>query len=194
MNKIFKMTATIATAVSLTACLVPEKFEASIKVKPDGGYTYKYDGTAVHYLAAATIKEKGSLQEKDEAGLKREAEKAAKAPGVKKMAYEGEGRFDIQIDQELKAGQQINTLKIFTITRDKDGAFVITSPKMKDKDREQLKALGIKVDGKVEVFLPSNAKVLANNASSTPGMFSKAYSWKIGAVDDQPSIRFTLTQ
>lgn len=181
-------------ALGLTACLVPEKFEASIRFKPDGGYTYEYDGTAVHFLAAAAIKEKGRLPEKDEAGLKREAEKAAKAPGVKKMAYKGEGRFDVRIEQDLKPGQQVSTLKMFTITRDKDGAFVVASPAMKDKDRDQLRSLGIKVAGTAEVFLPGNAKVLTHNATGTPGLFSKSYSWKIGAVDDQPSIRFMLPQ
>ena len=82
MSRIIRLAATAVAALSLTACLVPEKFEASISFKPDGAYTYKYDGTAVHFLAAAAIKEKGRLPEKDEAGLKREAENAAKTPGV----------------------------------------------------------------------------------------------------------------
>lgn len=194
MSRIIRLAATAVAALSLTACLVPEKFEASISFKPDGAYTYKYDGTAVHFLAAAAIKEKGRLPEKDEAGLKREAENAAKTPGVKKMAYMGEGRFDVRIEQDFKPGQQVNTLKIFTVTRDKDGVFAVASPSMKDKDRDQLRSLGIKVKGKAEVFLPSNAKVLTHNASGTPGLFSKSYSWNIGAVDDQPSIRFTLSQ
>ena len=129
-----------------------------------------------------------------QAYLKREAEKASKAPGVKKMAYKGDGRFDVRIEQDLKLGQQVSTLKMFTITRDKDGAFVVASPSMKNKDRDQLRSLGIKVAGKAEVFLPSNAKVLAHNATGTPGLFSKSYSWKIGAMDDQPSIKFTLSQ
>ncbi len=194
MNCIIRLAATAIAALSLSACLVPEKFEASISFKSDGAYTYKYDGTAVHFLAVAAIKEKGRLPEKDEAGLKREAENAGKTPGVKKMAYTGEGRFDVRIEQDLKPGQQVNTLKIFTITRDKDGVFAVASPSMKEKDRDQLRSLGIKVKGKAAVFLPSNAKVLEHNATGTPGLFSKSYSWNIGAVDDQPSIKFTLSQ
>jgi hypothetical protein len=65
---------------------------------------------------------------------------------------------------------------------------------MKPKDRDQLKAVGIKVNGTAEVFLPSNAKVLKHNATGTPGLFSKSYSWKIGGIDDQPAIEFTLAQ
>ncbi len=67
------------SALCLTACLVPEKFTASFQVKPDGDYIYKYDGTAVHYLAAYSIKQVGSLTPKEEAGLKVDADKMAKA-------------------------------------------------------------------------------------------------------------------
>ncbi len=194
MKRLFGAIACAAACAALSGCLVPEKFQASVQFQPDGGYTYKYDGTAVHFLAATAIKEKGSLPDKDEAGLEREAEKASRAPGVKKMAYRGQGRYDVQIEQDLKPGQQVNTLKLFTITREKDGTFVVASPAMKDKDRENLLSLGIKVDGTAEVVLPANAKVLSHNANKTPGVFSKAYAWKIGSLDAKPTIRFSLGQ
>jgi hypothetical protein len=189
-----RLAITALVALSLSACLLPEKFEASVRFKPDGGYTYKYDGTAVHFLAAAAIKEKGRLPAKDEESLNREAEKAAKAPGVQKMAYTGSGRYDVRIEEDVKPGRQVSTLKIFNITRDKDGTFTLAVPPMKDKDRDQLRSFGIKVGGKAEVFLPGNATVLEHNASGTPGLLSKSYSWNIGAVDDRPMIRFTLAQ
>jgi len=194
MTRIARLAIIVIAALSLAACLLPEKFEASVRFKPDGGYTYKYDGTAVHFMAAARIKEKGSLSAKEEDDLRRDAEKSAKTPGTKKVVYTGNGRYDVRIEEDLKPGQQVHTLKIFTITRDKEGAFVLAVPPMKEKDRDQLRSLGIKIDGKAEVFLPSNAKVLEHNASGTPGLLSKSYSWKIGAVDDRPTIRFILAQ
>lgn len=194
MKRLFGAVACAAACAALSGCLVPEKFQASVQFKPDGGYTYKYNGTAVHFLAAAAIKEKGSLPAKDEAGLEREAEKAARAPGVKKIAYTGQGRYEVQIEQDLKPGQQVSTLKLFTITREKDGSFVIAAPAMKDKDRDNLLSLGIKVAGTAEVALPANAKVLSHNADKTPGVFSKAYTWKIGSLDAKPTIRFSLGQ
>lgn len=194
MIKFSRLVAMSAVALGLTGCLLPEKFKASVIFKPDGGYTYKYEGTAVHFLAVAAIKDKGSLPVKDEDGLKREAEKASKASGVRKMIYTGNGRFDVEIDEDVKAGRQVRTLKIFNITRDKDGVFLLAVPPMKENDRDQLRSFGIKVNGKAEVFLPANAKVLEHNATGTPGLLSKSYSWKIGAVDDRPMIRFTLSQ
>lgn len=83
-------------------------------------------------------------------------------------------------------------MKVFSVTQGKDGVFTIAPTNMRPKDRDQLKALNIKINGKADVYLPENAKVINHNASSTPGLFSKAYAWKIGSMDEQPSIRFTL--
>jgi hypothetical protein len=193
MRRVFGMSFGLVAALSLAACLVPEKFEASVRVQPDGAYTYKYDGTAVHVFAAAAIKENGRLPKNDEAAIQREVENSTKAPGVKKMVYTGDGRFDVHIEQNLKAGEQVKILKIFNITRDKDGVFTIGPPAMKQQERAQLMSVGIKVSGKAEVFLPGNATVLSHNASGTPGFFSKSYSWDIGGVDSQPLIKFKLS-
>ena len=193
MFRIVRLGAVMALALGLAACLVPEKFETSVRFQPDGGYVYRYDGTAAHLLAVAAIKEKGSLPAKDEDGLKREAEKAMKSPAVKKMAYTGQGRYEVHIEEEVKPGQQVRTLKIFNVRRDKDGAFVLSVPPTKDKDREQLRSFNIRMDGKAEFFLPGNANVLEHNASGTPGLLSKSYTWKIGAADVQPMMRFTLS-
>lgn len=194
MKRLFGAVVCAAACAALSGCLVPEKFQTSVQFKNDGGYTYKYEGTVVHYLAAAAIKEKGSLLPKDEAVLEREAEKASRAPGVKRMTYAGQGRYDVRIEQDLKPGQQVDTLKLFTITREKDGTFVVATPAIKEKDRANLLSLGIKVDGTAEVTLPGKAQVLSHNASKTPGLFSKSYAWKIGSLDDRPTIRFTMAR
>lgn len=99
-----------------------------------------------------------------------------------------------RIEKDVKPGRQVSTLKIFNITRDKNGTFTLAVPTMKDKDRDQLRSFGIKADGRAVVFLPRNAKVLEHNAIGKPGLLSKSCSWKIGAVDDRPVIRFTQAQ
>lgn len=180
------------TVISLIGCLVPEKFSASVNVKPDGSYTYKYDGTATHALAVATLKKQGSLSANDEAGLKQEEQKAAKAPGVRKFKYLGAGRYEVTIEQDLTPGQPAALMQVISVTKDKDNVFTVAPAEMKQKDKNTLKDLGIKVDGKAEVYLPSNAKVISQNASGTPSLFSKAYTWNIGAMDQQPSIKFRL--
>ena len=184
--------AAASLCATMTGCLAPEKFTASLNVAPDGSSEYRYEGTAVHILAAAAIQKQGSLSAKDEAGLQADAAKSAKAPGVKDMRYLGSGRYQLVIDESLRKGQQATALKLFTMTQAKDGTYTISGPIMKAQDVAQLQTLAIKVDGKAEVTLPPNAKVLSQNATSTPGVFSKTYVWKIGSPADKPQITFTL--
>jgi len=192
MKNAIRWAAAASACVLMTGCLAPEKFTASLNVAPDGSSEYRYEGTAVHVLAAAALQKQGSLSAKDEAGLQAEAAKSAKAPGVKDIRYLGSGRYQLVIDEALRKGQQATLLKLFTMMQAKDGTYTITGPIMKPQDVAQLQSLAIKVDGKVEVTLPPNARVLTQNASSTPGVFSKAYGWKIGSPTDKPQITFTL--
>lgn len=177
----------------LLGCLVPEKFEAAIDVRPDGSYSYKYAGTAIHALAAAQLAKTGKLTDKDEAQLKSDADKATRqGHGFRKLDYLGRGKYNVQVEEERKLGQQIESLKILSVTKEKDGAIVIAGQVLKPKDQSELATLGVKIDGSLAVRLPANAKVLETNATGTPGLLSKAYSWKIGSVDQRPSIKFVL--
>lgn len=187
--------ATVTVLVgSLTGCLVPESFKASVDVRADGSYVYRYDGTATHVLAAMQIKEKGALTPKDEAAMKAEADKGAKSPGIKTLNYLGAGRFQVLTEEELRPepGKAKPLMAMITIRKEADGSYLATSPEVKAKDLAELKSLGIKVNGTLQITLPSGAQVLSNNADSTPGLFSKAYSWKIGSPDVRPQLRYRL--
>jgi len=163
MNRLARSVAAAATALGLSACLAPEKFEASVRFKPDGGFNYQYEGTVAHVLAASAIKQRGRLTAQEEEGLKREVEMGApNSPGFKRIVYQGNARYDVRVDEDVKPGGQVDALKIFTVTQDKDKAYTLAVPPIKDKDREQLRALGIKVDGKFEVRKrPANPSCLS---------------------------------
>ncbi len=194
MKKIFQFIASLSIAVFLTGCLVPEKFSASVAMKSDGSYTYKYDGIAIHILAAEAIRKQGSLSAKDETALKLEAEKASKDKGVRKIGYLGSGKYDLSIEREMQIGPHSGIMNVISVTKSKDGIITIAPVDLKSNDRNRLKQLNINVNGTAEVRLPSNAKVISHNATGTPGLLSKAYTWKIGAIDQQPNIKFTLSQ
>jgi hypothetical protein len=83
-------------------------------------------------------------------------------------------------------------MPLVTVRRLPNGSIELSSGGLKQKDKEELKQLGVKIDGTLEVRLPGNAKVLSHNATSAPGLFSKAYQWKIGSVEDQPTLKFEL--
>ncbi len=193
MRKIFVAMSLACTAL-LSGCLVPERFSAKINVQPDASYTFQYSGTAVHALAAAQIKKAGSLSEKDQNGLKMEAEKLSKRPDIRRAEYKGDGRYELEIESKKKAGESLRMLDIFTVSTDNNGIMTITSNEIKDKEKRDLEQIGIKIDGTLEVRLPKNAEVISQNATSTPtffGMFG-TYSWKIGRVDQRPILKVKL--
>ncbi|WP_241821283.1 hypothetical protein [Herbaspirillum sp. C7C8] len=183
-----------ASAVLLTGCLIPESFKAKADFASNGDYTFSYDGTAVHAMAAAEEKQKGSLREKDEEGLKSEAIKMKKDPMVQSAEYLGHGRYQLKLLAKKKAGENLKMMDIFSVTHGKDGVITISSPKLAAKDVQELSKLGIKIDGTLEVILPKNATIISHNATSEPKFFGLfgTYSWKIGSLDQRPEMKITL--
>lgn len=196
MRKAFHLVAVFAACSLLAGCLVPEKFTASVQVNPDASYLYRYQGTAVHAMAAMAIKS-GRFGAKDDEVLKKEAAQANRKDnpdGVRKFDYLGKGRYEVQLEQLRKPGQvrASETLDLVKLTKEKDDSYTLASPELKEKERRELGQLGIKIDGKLEVILPPKAEVISHNATGTPGWFSKTYTWKIGGLDQRPTIRFRL--
>lgn len=179
----------VASVVLLTGCLVPERFSARVDVQSDAGYTFRYSGTAVHALAAAQIKQGASLSEKDEKGLRFEAEKLSKNADVRKATYKGDGRYELEIEATRKAGQLLKMLDIFSVQTDKDGIMTIASSEINEKGKRDLAQLGITINGTLEVSIPKNAEVISHNATSTPTLGFGSYSWKVGRIDQRPMMK-----
>lgn len=186
------LAAAIAPVLLLTGCLVPERFSAKVDVQSDAGYTFRYSGTALHALAAAQIKQAGSLSAKDEKGLKSEAEKLSKNADVQKATYKGEGRYELEIEATRKAGQSLQMLDIFSVRTDKDGVMTIASSEINAKGKRELEQLGITINGSLEVHVPKNAEIISHNATSTPTFGFGSYSWKVGRIDQRPMMKVRL--
>eukprot|EP01037_Dinobryon_pediforme_P019006 gene19006-19351_t len=188
------VTALIAAAVLLTACLVPEKFTAKANFQPDGSYSFSYVGTVIHAMAAMQLAKVGKLAPKDEAALEREAADMKRNPDVQSVSYKGNGRYELTLQAKRNKGQALDLLSIVSIHTDKDGVTTISSAEVNEKGKKDLSQLGIKVDGTLEVTLPKNAEIISHNATSTPMLFGLvgAYSWKIGSVEQRPMMKFRL--
>lgn len=188
------MAAFAASAVLLTGCLIPESFKAKADFAANGDYTFAYDGTAVHAMAAAEEKQTGSIRPKDEEGLKAEAVKMKKDPTVQSAEYLGHGRYQLKLLAKKKAGENLRMMDIFSVTQAKDGVITISSPKLAAKDVQELSKLGIKIDGTLEIILPKNATVISHNATSEPKFFGffGTYAWKIGSLDQRPEMKIKL--
>ena len=183
---------TVATTLFLAGCLVPERFSATVDVQPDTSYMFHYSGTVVHALAAAQIRKTGSLSEKEQTGLKAEAEKLAKNADVRKVVYKGDGRYELVIETTKKAGQPMHMLDIFSVRTDKDGVMTIASKEINEKGKRELAQLGITIDGTLEVRIPKNAEIISHNATSTPTLGFGSYSWKVGRIDQQATMKLRL--
>lgn len=188
----------LASATVLTACLVPEKFTAQADFRIDGSYLYKFDGTVVHGMVAMAEKQSGKLNDKERSELTRQVQEFSKSPGVKKFKAISDSRYELSSEEVLPPeprGMMAKTTEVFVIDNREFKAnkiLTVTGPKLQPKDEQGFKELGIKLDGKVSVILPKGTKVLEHNASGTPGLLSKAYTWSVTSTTDKPMIKFQL--
>ena len=195
--KKLKFTGLGVICLALSACLVPEKFTASYSFKPTGEYTYRYDGTArdaMTLMMQADAKQKNRpVPEKEMQGLRVEMQKLSKEPNVSNFKDLGNATYQLVYEKDFKIGQRQDVLPIAQISKDKFGVYTVNATPFKPKDAEQFKLLGVKLDGVVEVRLPSNAKVISHDATDAPGFFSKAYSWRMNLERQKMEIKFTLS-
>lgn len=181
-------------ACALAACLIPEKFTAKVEFHADSSYEYQFDGTASNPMALAELKQRGALSPHTEAALKNDGDRMPKEMDVRSARYLGNARYEMSIAGQRKPGEELHLLEILSVVKSRDGIITISSPELKEKDRQELAKLGIKVDGTLEIKLPSGAQVILQNAQSTPSLFGFAgsYTWKIGTPDQRPLMKFKI--
>jgi hypothetical protein len=189
MNRLYLVTALVTGCALLSGCLVPEHFTAKVDIQPDAGYTFRYSGTALHAGAAMQLKDSGSLSANDEKGLLEEVKKMQRDPEVRRVSYKGKARYELEIESVKKPGQDLRMFDIFSVKTEKDGTMTISSVEIKDKDRHELDAMGLSIDGTLEVKLPKDVEVISSNASSKPTFGFGSYSWKIGRIDQRPLMK-----
>lgn len=184
--------AVLAIPLLLSGCLIPEKFVSKAQFADDGSYVFQYDGSVVNVFAAEQLRKAGKLSDKDEAALRSDIEKIKKTPDVRTVAYKGNGRYALTMESRRKSGEPLKALDMLTVKTGKDGVVTVAGANLTPRDQKGLAQLAIKIDGVLEVTLPKNAEVIAHNATTTPGLLGPAYGWKIGDLQQRPSISFRL--
>ena len=184
----------LSATMLLSGCLIPEKFKARADFQADGSYSFTYVGSVVHGMAAMQIAQTGSLKPQEEKQFEQEAVTLGKKPDVRKLAYQGNGRYQLSLESKRNKGETLNALDIFKVRTDKDGVTTVSSAELTPKAMKSLEQLGIKMDGTFELTLPKSAQVLSHNATSTPKLFGMVggYSWRINGVDQRPLVTFRL--
>jgi hypothetical protein len=193
-NKYTRCLIGISGALALAGCLLPEKFTAKIDFKSDGNYQYSYSGTAINALAKMQTQSGIALTSKDTDKLKADAELFAKQPDFKRVVYKGDARYEIELEGNRKKGDRFSLMDVLTVSTDATGLTIVESKPISDKNKAEMKKMGWKIDGTLEVKLPKNAEIVTQNATSTPsfgGLFG-AYTWKIGSSETGVSMKFRL--
>lgn len=158
------LTAT-ATAALLVGCLIPGLYRQG-RCAPDASFSYLFEGTAVDAMGMMKLKTRPA-ERKDQQGLAAEAQQMSSEPDVKKAVYNGNARFTLEIAGQRIAGESLRLLDMFSVQTDKDGVMTIAAKPLKEKEKSDFSQLGINVNGKLKVRLPSNAEVISQNASAT---------------------------
>ena len=93
-----------------------------------------------------------------------------------------------------KPGEQYNFLSrqmnIFSVSPQQDHSIIITASQFSKNDLDELKRIGVKLNGTLSVFVKKGVKVVQHNAQSVPKLFGLlgGYKWEIKSVNAAPFI------
>jgi hypothetical protein len=177
------------TTFLCAGCWVPESFTGALNVDKNLNYTFRYEGILTYALAQAAITQQGQLSAKDEADLKKAEADLRKEAGMKKVEYQGKGRFKISFEQSGKVqGAKKLFLDLLVFKATNDGNIAVQGVAYSKKDRKELEAIKLGVDGTLKIT--TDLTVLRHNATSEPklgGLFG-AYEWHVTLATGTPFI------
>jgi len=116
----------------------------------------------------------------------------------KKVRYTGNGRYKVFVEKKGLPGENYYFMskdaKIFSVESLNNGSLKISGIRPSDEIIEQLRTIGAKMSGKLNVSVPWGAKIVQHNAQREPfffGLFG-AYTWEINDPDADPFIVIEL--
>jgi hypothetical protein len=172
----------------LSACLFPEKFDATITIHKDGRFSLSYEGILTFVLARMAMIENGKLSQEDEREIRGLEKEFLKDPKFRKSKYIGNGQFDVVYELKGSIEEKIyfpdSDIKIVTMRLVEDGLLEIEGMKISQSEINDLKKLKMHLRGNLRI--KTNGKVLKENATGKPllGGLIGTYHWKIESVED----------
>jgi len=187
----------LTLSLSLTACLFPQAFKASVNINNNGSFTFAYDGILTFVISRAEKVQSGKLSPRTEKGLKELGQKLAEDPAFKKVEYQGDSNFLVSYSKKGALDKPFyfvgKDIRLFSILPKPGGLVEIKGIKLSKKDISKLEALNLKLDG--ELTIKTDGEVIEQNATSTPSLFGMwgGYQWKITSLEDaQPKMLIKL--
>ncbi|HET8797432.1 MAG TPA: hypothetical protein VFO89_07085, partial [Thermoanaerobaculia bacterium] len=152
-------------------------------------YSFRYEGVLAFAPAVAAIKEEGKLDTRVELDLKEAEKKLAAEEGFREVEYLGNGRYRVLCERSGVVDRRIDLLskelRILTLSPADEG-IEITGMSVSEKEREQLREIGLGLDGTVRVV--SGLRVSTHNAPKSPmlGGLIGAYEWHLTLDEPTP--------
>lgn len=170
-------------ALLLAACMVPEKFTAKYEIKPNGDYTFVYDGTLVDALsrmAKAESAQKGSSMP-DQKEIQAMLDEFKADPRLVEFEERGDETYQARLEEKgnIKEAGEVyflsKDLRCWTLAynSEKNTVSLTVSP-LKRKDLDEL---SIKVDGEFEIS--TDCKILSSTVDLDESLLGNAHSFKI---------------
>lgn len=189
--------ATLVSCALLSGCLAPEKFTASVEFNDDLSYRYTYKGiTAFVPMVMEMASKKRALTDADQRALAAEGQKfRAKNPDVQKMEYVGDARFNIEMEGIRGSGVRTELFQTLLIAQNDARTQQAVVAKMQSKDAKAMGDIGLKLDGKLRVKLPSKAKIVQTNGDVAKGLLglgAQTVEWVIQKAETRPILVFTV--
>lgn len=184
--RLLKSIALLAPLFALTACFLPERFEARVTFNKDGSYNFVYDGTIAFfpYLVDAA---QGQINPKVESDMRLLASELARDPLFKSVTYSGNGRYRVLCEKTVGPGKPFyffgEAMRVFSVVPQPDGSIMVAGEEIDRKLLGDFQSIGAQLNGTLKVYLPSNATAVQHNAASTPGLFSSGYMWQVHRPD-----------
>lgn len=193
MGSFIKLIMLAFSALVLTGCYAPENFNAELDFKEDGSYTFRYKGDLAYIPLIMDIKNDMSSDREKKLGNEHLV-KMKKDTNTKRAEYVGKGRYKVEIEERIKPGQKFNFMGILSVIHTQDGNIKLSTSKIKEKDIDGIKSLVLNVKGNLSVSIPQNAKVLSNDADSTPTLGIGDYKWNIKSINDDANMVLTINK
>lgn len=165
--------------VLLSACLLPDRFDATLSVGAERA-TLDYAGELVAVSAEDEAATRKALDEV--------AEDVRKDGGTADYAVLGKGRATATVhwtQATPPVGAKTTFADLVAIRRQPDGALEIVTPALKDRDRAQLTKMGLG-EASGRLCVKTAGTVVESNARTAPPQPGGCHGWTITVLKDEP--------
>jgi len=108
------------------------------------------------------------------------------------VVYKSRGRYEVSVEKQGRYGEAYyfpsEESRVFAVIPQKNRTVMITAIRPNAEDIQQLKSIGAKISGNLEVSVAKGLKVLKQNAQSQPGILDHSFRWRIESPSADPVI------